>query len=165
MQDTDIRIGNVYDIKVGKNTTAIRIMRLAEGEGWEAVGVASNKPLIIRSASRIVGLHNPKTAAETPTLAPVETDSQEPVKEATCGTEPTQAKRGGLSAAAQVLAEAGTPLNCTDLVRKMFNKGLWISNGNTPVATIYSAIIREIKNKGDASRFRKTEHGMFELVK
>jgi uncharacterized NAD-dependent epimerase/dehydratase family protein len=59
MQDTDVQIGKVYDITVGKNTTAVRIMRLAEKEGWEAVSLKTNNPVIIRSASRIVGPHNP----------------------------------------------------------------------------------------------------------
>ena len=168
MQDTDIRIGNVYDIKVGKHTTAVRIMRLAEKEGWEAVSLKNNNPVIIRSASRIVGPHNPKTDK----LGKQESQLTEAVKTVVDKMDGRKSKSSdapkkvsGLDAAAQVLAEAKTPLNCTDLVRKMFNKGLWISNGNTPVATIYSAIIREIKVKGDASRFRKTAKGQFEFVK
>jgi len=30
----------------------------------------------------------------------------------------------------------------------------WRTNGKTPAATIYAAIIREIATKGNASRFR-----------
>lgn len=158
MKDTDIRIGNVYDIKVGKNTTAVRIMRLAEKEGWEAVSLKNNNPIIIRSASRIVGLHNPQTA----TLPPVQTKTQEPSDTTVDKQKPTERKLGGLSAAAIVLAEAGKPMTCKAMVKVMFEKKLWNSGGNTPVSTIYSAIIREIKNKGNASRFHKTERGMFE---
>ena len=42
-----------------------------------------------------------------------------------------------------------------------FKQGLWSSpNGATPAATLYSAILRELK-KGDAARFQKTERGKF----
>jgi len=71
----------------------------------------------------------------------------------------------GLNAAAQVLAEAKEPLTSGEMVKRMLAKGLWKTSGKTPAATIYAAIIREIAKKGDASRFRKTERGKFELAK
>jgi len=71
----------------------------------------------------------------------------------------------GLDAAAQVLAEAKEPLTSGEMVKRMIDQGLWTTSGKTPAATIYAAIIREIAKKGDASRFRKTERGKFELVK
>ena len=78
---------------------------------------------------------------------------------------PAKEKRiGGLDAAVQVLAEAGKPMNCGDMVKQMLERGLWKTNGKTPSATIYAAIIREIAVKGEASRFRKTDRGHFELT-
>jgi hypothetical protein len=161
MKDTDIQIGKAYDIKVGKNLVAVRIMRLAEKEGWEGVSLKNNNPVIIRSAERIVGLHNPKTA----TLPPVSTKPQEPSNKPVGKQKPTERKLGGLSAAAQVLAEAGGPMTCKAIVKAMLEKGLWNSDGNTPVSTIYSSIIREIKAKGDSSRFRKIGKGLFEIAR
>ena len=35
------------------------------------------------------------------------------------------------------------------------------TNGATPYATLYAAIIREIATKGDEARFTKAERGMF----
>ena len=76
------------------------------------------------------------------------------------------AKRSsGLDAAAQVLAEAKEPLGAKEMVERMLAKGLWKTNGKTPAATIYAAIIREIASKGDDSRFRKVERGKFTLAK
>ncbi|HUX15350.1 MAG TPA: winged helix-turn-helix domain-containing protein [Phycisphaerae bacterium] len=74
-------------------------------------------------------------------------------------------RASGLDAAAQVLAEAGEPLNTKEMVGRMLAKGLWQTGGRTPSATIYAAIIREIAVKGDDSRFRKVERGKFELAK
>jgi len=70
----------------------------------------------------------------------------------------------GLDAAAKVLAEAGKPMNCKEMVETMLTKGLWKTGGKTPAATIYSSIIREIAVKGKDARFRKTDRGLFELV-
>ena len=75
-----------------------------------------------------------------------------------------QRKPGGLDAAVAVLAEAGKPMNTKDMVERMLSTGLWKTKGKTPAATIYAAIIREIAKKGDKSRFRKTDRGMFELT-
>ena len=78
----------------------------------------------------------------------------------------TKAKTGGklsaLDAAAKVLAEAGEPLNTKQMVEVMASKKLWASpGGKTPHATLYSAILREINNKGNEARFKKTERGHF----
>ena len=67
-------------------------------------------------------------------------------------------------AAAKVLAEAGKPTNCKEMVETMLAKGYWKTDGKTPSATIYAAIIREIAAKGKDARFCKTDRGMFELI-
>jgi hypothetical protein len=74
-------------------------------------------------------------------------------------------KMSGLDAAAKVLADAGQPLNAKALVDAMLAQGLWQTEGKTPAATIYSAIFREVKTKGDASRFRVVERGKFTVAK
>ena len=78
---------------------------------------------------------------------------------------PRAGKPSGLDAAAQVLAEAKEPLTTKQMVERMLAKKLWQTNGKTPAATIYAAIIREIAVKGDKARFRKTERGKFTLAK
>ena len=71
-------------------------------------------------------------------------------------------KMSALDAAAKVLAEAGQPLSCPELIAAMAAKGYWSSpKGKTPAATLYSALTREIMAKGAASRFRKVGRGRF----
>jgi hypothetical protein len=73
-------------------------------------------------------------------------------------------KTGALDAAARVLGEAGKPMNCQEMIAAMAAKGYWTSpGGKTPSATLYSAILRELKTKKSEARFRKTERGKFEL--
>jgi hypothetical protein len=69
-----------------------------------------------------------------------------------------------LNLAAKVLAEAGQPMTCQEMVDKVLATGLWQTKGRTPQATLYSAVLRECQTKGDAARFRKTERGKFEAV-
>ena len=46
----------------------------------------------------------------------------------------------------------------------MAAKGYWTSPGGaTPWATLYSALTREISQKGDSSRFVKADKGLFGL--
>ena len=69
-----------------------------------------------------------------------------------------------LDAAAQVLASAGQRMNARDLITAMAGQGLWTSpGGQTPHATLYAAMLREIAAKGPAARFRKVDRGQFAL--
>ena len=71
-------------------------------------------------------------------------------------------KLSAIDAAAQVLVGSKEAMNCKELVEAMAAKSLWTSpGGQTPWATLYSAIIREIALKGKESRFVKSERGKF----
>ena len=71
-------------------------------------------------------------------------------------------KLSALDAAAKVLEEATEPLNAQQMIAAMSDKGYWTSpGGKTPAATLYSALIREIKTKAADSRFKKTDRGLF----
>jgi hypothetical protein len=57
-------------------------------------------------------------------------------------------------------------MNCQDLIKGMADKRYWTSPGGlTPQATLYSAILRELKTKGTEARFRKVEKGKFAATK
>ena len=67
-----------------------------------------------------------------------------------------------LSAAAAVLERTGEAMPVGAMVKEAKDSGLWTpTGGKTPEQTLYSAIIREIKDKGEASRFRKDGRGRF----
>ena len=80
--------------------------------------------------------------------------------------EPKAKKTSALDAAVRVLEEAGQPMTCPEMIEQMATKGYWTSPGGaTPAATLYSAVLREIKAKGKDARFVKTERGKFGLAK
>lgn len=72
---------------------------------------------------------------------------------------PTEVKYLSLiNAAAAVLERSREPLNCIKLVELAKAKNLWKpGEGKTPEQTLYSAIMREIANKGEAAHFKKTD--------
>jgi hypothetical protein len=56
-------------------------------------------------------------------------------------TQPKDKKFSALDAAARVLAEAGTPMTCQEMIDVMAAKGYWRSpGGKTPQATLYTAV-------------------------
>jgi hypothetical protein len=92
--------------------------------------------------------------------AKAEARAAKPTSEAAKADKPE--RTSALDAAARVLAEAGEPLNAKQMIEAMAERGYWTSpGGKTPHATLYSAILREIKGKGSESRFVKSERGKF----
>ena len=78
----------------------------------------------------------------------------------------TDGKLSQLDAAVKVLTEAKVPMSTKQMIEAMSFSGYWTSPGGaTPWATLYSALIREIANKGDESRFTKVDRGQFALNK
>src|SRR5262249_9321847 len=55
-------------------------------------------------------------------------------------------KMSCLDAAARLLTETGQPMSCQQLIEAIAAKGYWSSPaGKTPQATLYAAIVREIR--------------------
>jgi hypothetical protein len=77
---------------------------------------------------------------------------------------PADGKLSALDAAAKVLAETKDPMTAKELIEAMAAKKYWTSpGGKTPHATLFAALIREIKVKGTESRFAKVDRGEFAL--
>ena len=66
---------------------------------------------------------------------------------------------------AKVPEEAGEPPSCKASIKRALEAGYWQSEGKTPHATVYSAILREMQKKGYDARFRKVERGKLALAK
>jgi len=67
----------------------------------------------------------------------------------------------GLESAYVILKEAGEPLNVKEITDRAIAQKLWEPAGATPSATVAAAIMREMKIKGDDSRFFRAERGKF----
>jgi hypothetical protein len=103
-----------------------------------------------------------KPAEEKPDLAAKADAKPKAGKKAKAKPEAGDKKLSAINAAYKVLADTGKAMNTQELIAAMTEKKLWTSPGVlTPHATLYSAILRELKAKGGESRFRKTEKGKF----
>jgi hypothetical protein len=169
----------VYLAKVSNQVVQVRIESENRHGGWDATNLATGKKVRIKSAQRLrAESAAPKRASRKAKAAQADA-SVEAAATDVAGEQPAakKAKRGkakrakgekqpkrmsGLDAAAKVLEEAGQPMTAKEMVEAAEAKGYWKSpSGKTPHATVYSAIIREIGNKGAEARFRKTERGKF----
>ena len=194
MTKDEIKIGGTYLAKVTDRVVPIRIDAENRHGGWDATNLVTNKQIRIKSAQRLRGPADKKSAktepaepkiakavakaqeqdaaanahAVAPDSAPVKTpDKENKTARPKVAKQPKEPKADkGLScldAAAQVLKDAGEPMQCKAMIDAMFTAKLWSSDAPTPHATLYSAILREITTKGSESRFKKTERGHFAL--
>lgn len=131
--------------KVGRNLVEVRVKAKAEN-GW-TVETRSGKTLTVKALESQGG----ETAAATTPKATKPKAATSPEKGLSL-----------LTAAAAVLEQSDEPLAVRAMIEKAKESGIWTpKGGKTPEQTLYSAIIREIKDKGEASRFRKAGRGLF----
>ena len=145
----EYRAGDRAFAKVGRNLVEVRVKAKAEN-GW-TVETRNGKTLTVKSLESQGG----ESAA---TAAPKAAKS----KAAKPAVTSTEKGLSLLNAAAAVLEQSDEPLAVRAMIEKAKESGLWTpKGGKTPEQTLYSAIIREIKDKGDAARFRKEGRGLF----
>lgn len=156
MNKADVTIGGEYLAKVTNKVVAVRIDAENPSGGWDATNLSTNKKVRIKTAGRLRG----PAAAATPAAGAPKRVLKKKAKTETA--QPAGEKKlSCVKAALQVLADAREPMNAQEMITAMTEAGLWESpGGKTPHATLYSAILRDMKN-GDDSRFVKTERGRF----
>lgn len=170
MKKNKVKIGTTYRVKVTGKLAEVRITGENPNGGWDGINVVTNRKVRIKSAQRLrSAVSRPAKRKKIVSLAEYNaeaTSDRKKTKQRDTG-EPRDdgAKMSGLDAAASVLAKEGQPMSCKEIVTRALAANLWQTNGKTPAATIYAAIIREIATKGDDARFRKVERGKFTLAK
>ncbi|WP_153558801.1 winged helix-turn-helix domain-containing protein [Roseimaritima sediminicola] len=94
------------------------------------------------------------TAKKTTARKTAKSAKQTPAKKA-------DKKMSQIDAALAILKKARKPMSCKEMVEAMEAKGLWKSpGGKTPDATLYAAILRDMRKGADA-RFKKAAPGRF----
>ncbi len=102
------------------------------------------------------------------TAPPTETEPAKPAtkKPAKTRQPKTDGKLSQLDAAVKVLSESKVSMTTKAMIDAMGTKGYWTSpGGKTPAQTLYSALLREIQNKGKDARIVKVDRGQFALKK
>jgi hypothetical protein len=116
------------------------------GQRESEASEAANEPV---SATKLAGKNKTKSADKPKAKAPAKKAS---------------GKMSALDAAAKVLGEKGEPMTTKGMIETMATKGYWTGpGGQTPHATLYAAILREITTKGKDARFVKADPGLFKI--
>lgn len=68
-----------------------------------------------------------------------------------------------LDAIETVLADVRVPMKCPEITRLVLERQLWQTQGKTPEATVHAQLVMDIKRRGPASRFQRTDKGTFAL--
>jgi hypothetical protein len=111
---------------------------------------------------RVVCQRERDAAGETGSKAAPATGKPKAKKDKTATEQPK--KMSALDAAAKVLGQSAEPMATKEMIDAMSAEGYWTSpGGQTPHATLYAAILREINTKGAKARFAKTDRGRFGL--
>ena len=190
MKKADVQIGASYLVKVAGNLVPVKIDEEHSNGGWVGTSRKTGKQIRVKSPQRlrkrladpehIQAVHkadqeNARLAEQRATSPDGQTASERAMAESAEDAKAATADNGDepkrlsiLDAAVKVLEARDAdaePLNCTQMVEQMTVEGYWspARGGKTPANTLYSAILREIKGKGDDARFRKVERGKFAL--
>ena len=157
MSKSAIRAGDRAFVKVGRNLVEVRVNGRAEG-GWNVTS-RTGKSMTVKTLLTAEG----DTLAAHEAEAPASAKAEAKAKPAAPSPKAVPPKGLGLlSAAAAVLERSDAPMSVKAMIEAAKSEGLWTpKGGKTPEQTLYSAIIREIRDKGNASRFRKEGRGLF----
>jgi len=174
MKKNEVKVGGFYTAKVSDKLVTVRIDSTHSRSGWSATNTRTGKRIHIKSAQRLRSAAKSSASAEASeaTKATVANDA----KAVSNNKTPTRMARSkkvegalkpkrlsALDAAAQVLKETNKPMRATELIDAMAEQNLWKSpGGKTPYATLYAAMQREERDKGEDSRFKKVDRGLFE---
>lgn len=148
------------DVPVAEPPVVEPAADLPESSAGQEIGDANTSET---ATAEPMAASEPLATAGTEPAADTQQAETAPKRKAGKKDEPGQPKKlSAIDAAARVLAEGGQAMTCPEMIEAMAAKGYWTSpGGKTPASTLYSAILREIKVKGDQARFQKTERGKF----
>jgi hypothetical protein len=169
MKKENVKLGGKYFANVSGRRVIVQLDSENRHGGWTATNLSTGKQVRIKTAARLTPTSaKGDKSSETPeepqapkTQTPAKARKKSATAESPSASVPEK-KLSAVAAAARVLVESGQPMNAKQLIEAMAQKGYWTSpGGKTPEATLYAAIAREIKTKGDQSRFTNPERGMF----
>ena len=161
----EIKVGEVYKAKVSNRVVEVRIDSINTHGGWNATNIATGKRIHIKGPQRLrCKAQGGRAKAEQQADAAAPAAETKAKKGKKVDGEKKTKRTSALDAAAHMLKNASQPMRAQEMIAAMAEQGLWQSpGGNTPHATLYAAIIREIRDKGSEARFRKTDRGQFEF--
>ncbi|MDR1926006.1 MAG: winged helix-turn-helix domain-containing protein [Planctomycetaceae bacterium] len=155
MKANRIEESKIYELKIGKNTTLVKVVSIERRVNGSLVFVCKNtntdKLLTVADADRFVKII--KTNDDNKSNTSATSRKKEHIND--------DGTMSGINAAHRVLIEAGKPLNAREIYETAVERGYCKLNGATPILTISAVIQLDIKKHGSNSRFKKAGRGLF----
>ena len=149
MKANKIERAKVYELKVGKNTTQVKVTAIDRKVNGVLAFVCENintgKEMTVADAARFV--------KEVKTAKKARRERQQRVNE--------DGTMSGLNAAHKVLVEENRPMTVKEIYDTAVERGYCNLTGTTPTLTIFGVIHLDIKKHGSESRFYKAGRGLF----
>ena len=170
MKTSQIEIGNNYEIQLGKNTAKVKVVSLESGTWF--CETYSGKTLKVKDAKRFIKAVKEKAKSIRETVESNDvtiilrgkraTSSMKEADETPkhMGPKPL-GDMSALTAAHRVLVEEARPMRVREITNTVLERGYCKLNGKTPHCTINGGMQKEIKTKGENSRFQWVGKGLF----
>ena len=188
MSISEIKVGTIVNVKVGRNIVPAKVVEILE-DGFRVSSIAKNKEFIV-TASRIVADEEAEPAGvtsdstESEVAEPVEdqepVEPEEPVDEFTPAGDDEEdeyvinpahesdkpVKRLSLlNAAVIVLNDTKADMNTRELIEAIFERQLWTpTDCKTPEQTLYGSIFRKIATKEHPRIVKSETKGKFRIA-
>ena len=176
MSESSFSPGDIAIAKFARYPAQVTIEERLPDGSWR-VRTRTGATKVVRRLESPDGLHvetadataTPATEEATPATTVSDTvvaeEQPAPIVPSEKAVPPT--KLSLVNAAAAVLERSDEPLPVKAIIEQAKAAGLWSpGGGKTPEQTLYSSIIREIREKGERSRFRRGEaKGTFAFVR
>lgn len=148
MNANKIQKSAVYEVKVGKNTTQVKVIKIDRKVNGTLTFLCGNvktgKQMTVSDAARFIKAVKTKAAV-----------AEKKIHVREDGT------MSGLNAAHKVLTEEGRAMNAREIYETAVERGYCNLIGATPILTISAVIQLDIKKRGESSRFYKAGRGLF----
>ena len=166
MKNSQIQIGNRYQIQLGKNTTEITVLAFDKENGTWLCGTSNATLLKVKNTERFLKELKPKVKKAAPMTKESNgvtgNKAEKPVKR--MGPKPN-GKMSVLDAAHRVILEAGRPMRVQEIMETALARKYCVVTSKTPFNTFNGGIRNEIIKKGEDSRFVWMDKGLFDVVR
>ena len=166
MSISEIKVGTIVKVKVGRNIVPAKVVEILE-DGFRVSSVAKNKEFVV-TASRIVVEEEQLVEPEEPVeeFQPSGDDEEDEyvINPAHESDKPVK-HLSLLNAAVIVLRETKSDMNTRELIEAIVERQLWTpTECKTPEQTLYGSIFREIATKEHPRIVRSDVKGKFRIA-
>ena len=171
MKASQIQVGHQYEVQAGRNKTKINIVSFDEEKQSWACKTPNGKIIKIKDTARFlkeVGakkslreIPEPKGVTVPPRGSGAAKTSKESVESPKHFGPKPLGDMSALAAAHRVLVEEARPMRVREITTTVLERGYCKLNGKTPHCTINGGMQKEIKTKGESSRFQWVGKGLF----